>query len=421
MRYNVIEIFTSEEARWRGKPISDAVIGVLRDARIAARCIVSRGQAGYYERGEVVSTTIQVLSFNLPIKIEIILPEPELENILPQIVEIVTDGIVVVEEMRIYSHRSRYRLIPRQLLVRDIMVQPPVSVPLDASVSSLVRILLREEFNALPVIDDAGRPVGIITQGDLIKRADMPLRLGLLGELERGELDSFLAEAEALTAADVMTSPVVTVRDDQPVTDVVALMNKRNLKRLPVVDETGTLVGVVTRLDIFKAVVGRRSDEPEQARPDYVQWQGVPCVGDVMERETGTVSPDTSIDEVLRNLSARNVQRMAVVDEDGRLLGLVTDRNIIAALGHRPGGLLRSLVARLPLPWRRREQDEDITLQTTAGEIMTTDLVTVTEDATLEEAMNLMVKSALKRLPVVDTKGRYLGMISRAALLRMSA
>lgn len=418
--YNVIEIFTSEEARFRGRPVTDAVIDTLRGTRIAARCFVSRGVAGYYENGEVTSARLEVLSSNLPLKIEVILPAPELEHILPQITEIVTDGIVVVEDMQVCSHRSRYRLIPRQLLVRDIMATPAVSVTEDTPVSEVVRLLLEAEFNAVPVTDEAGRPVGIITQGDLVRRADMPLRLGLLEELDHGVVTDFFQRAEQISAREVMTRPLQTIRADEPVSRAIEVMNRHNLKRLPVIGEEGTLVGVITRLDVFRAAVSGPPGETPAAESCYVQWQGVPHVRDCMKRETGTVSPETSIGEVLRTLDERRVQRVAVVDEDNHLLGLLTDRDILAAIDRRPEGLVRGIIDRLPLPGRRQRAEGEITLDTTAGEIMETDLVTVTEDATVEDALRLMVEHSLKRLPVLDDEGRYQGMISRDALLRLS-
>ncbi|MGC9317028.1 MAG: DUF190 domain-containing protein, partial [Armatimonadota bacterium] len=287
--YNVIEVFTSEDARFEGRPVAQAIIDLLRDKRIAARCFVSRGQTGYYENGEVASTRLEVLSYNLPLKIEIILPTAELDRILPRVVTIVTDGIVAVEDMRVQSHRSRYRLIPRQLLVRDIMAPDPVSVAEDTPVSSVVRLLLSAEFNAVPVVDEQQRPVGIITQGDLARRADMPLRLGLLGAIEHASVAEFMSRAEQMPAAEVMTRPVVTVRDDQQVSHAVELMRRRGFKRLPVVDEGGRLVGVVTRLDVFKTATAKPGTEGESAQREYVQWEGVPHVRDAMNRETGTV------------------------------------------------------------------------------------------------------------------------------------
>jgi len=417
--YNVIEVFTSEEARFEGRPVTDAVLDMLRQTRIAARCLVSRGQAGYYENGEVASARLEVLATNLPLKIEIILPGPELDVILPRVTEIVTDGIVVVEEMQVHSHRSRYRLIPRQLRVRDIMTAPAVTVDQDTSVAEVVRILIHADFNGLPVVDDRDRPVGIITQGDLVRRAGMPLRLGLLTEADDEIVNEFFENAADLSASEIMAAPVRTVEDDIPVNEAVHTMREHGFKRLPVVDSSGKLVGIVTRLDIFRAAVSGAKEDTSGAEECYVDWEGVRHVGDCMNRETGTVAPDTPIDEVLRTLDERSVQRIAVVDDQQHLLGLLTDRDILAAIDHRPEGLVRTIIDRLPLPGRSARGRSPVTLDTTAGEVMKTDLITVTEDATLEEALRLMVDHALKRLPVVDADGCYLGMVSRNALLRL--
>ncbi len=418
--YNVIEIFTSEEARFGGRPVADAIIELLRSTRIAARCFVSRGQAGYYENGEVASARLEVLSSNLPLKIEVILPAPELARVLPRVTEIVTDGIVVVKDVEVHSHRSRYRLIPRQMLVRDIMATPAASARPDTPVSDVVRLLLTAEFNAVPVIDGEERPIGVITQGDLVRRAQMPLRLGLLGASDSSVVADFYERAATLPASEVMSRSVRTVGADEPVARAVEAMQEHDLKRLPVVDEVGRLAGMVTRLDVFRAAVSHLSEEPASPASCYVEWEGVPRVRDCMRRETGTVGSDTSLDEALRTLDEHSVQRIAVVDAGGRLLGLLTDRDILAAISHRPEGLVRAIIARLPLPGARRSETAAITLETTAGEIMETDLITVTEDATLEEALHLMVANSLKRLPVVDPEGRYQGMISRNALLRLS-
>ena len=69
----------------------------------------------------------------------------------------------------------------------------------------------------------------------------------------------------------------------------------------------------------------------------------------------------------------------------------------------------------------RRRPAERISLSTTAGEIMKTDLITISEDANLESALRLMLQHSLKRLPVLDAEGHYKGMISRNDLLRLSA
>jgi PII-like signaling protein len=79
LKYSVIEIFTSEEVQFDGKQIQDAVVQYIRDLKIAARCIVSRGIQGCYESGEVATQKILDLSYHMPLKIEVVLPSPELE------------------------------------------------------------------------------------------------------------------------------------------------------------------------------------------------------------------------------------------------------------------------------------------------------------------------------------------------------
>lgn len=81
--YRVIEVFTSEGARYKGHPVATALVKRVRDLRIAARCMVSRGMAGCYENGEVATQGIEVVSFNMPLKIEIVLPAAELGRVLP--------------------------------------------------------------------------------------------------------------------------------------------------------------------------------------------------------------------------------------------------------------------------------------------------------------------------------------------------
>jgi PII-like signaling protein len=110
MTYTIIEIFTNEEARWHGSPLYEAIVHVVAHEHSAARCIVTRGVAGCFENGEVASHRVLDISYNMPVKIEIILPPADLERVLPRIEEMVTDGIVMVGEREISLHRrERHR------------------------------------------------------------------------------------------------------------------------------------------------------------------------------------------------------------------------------------------------------------------------------------------------------------------------
>jgi len=106
MTYTIIEIFTSEEARWHGSPLYEAIVHVVAHEHSAARCIVTRGVAGCFENGEVASHRVLDISYNMPVKVEIIVPQPELEKLLPHIEEMVGDGIVLVREADVRLHRT---------------------------------------------------------------------------------------------------------------------------------------------------------------------------------------------------------------------------------------------------------------------------------------------------------------------------
>ena len=107
LNYNIIVIYTNEDARWKGKQAYAAIIEYVRSTKTAARCLVMRGVAGCYENGELASSKIEVLSINMPLKIEIIVPSNEIERILPGIEEIVTDGIIAVEVINIRSNKTQ--------------------------------------------------------------------------------------------------------------------------------------------------------------------------------------------------------------------------------------------------------------------------------------------------------------------------
>jgi CBS domain-containing protein len=418
LNYRVIEIYTAEEMRHGGKPLYEALVAYVKGLKIAARCFVTRAMAGCYESGEIASRNILTISYNLPVKVEIILPAAEAEKVLPNIEAMVEDGIVAVREMTVQSYRTRKNLIPRQIRVRDIMTPDPQRVTRETPASEVVGILLPAAFSGLPVVDRTGRPLGIITQGDLIYRGGMPLRLGLLAASESHRRDQSLAALAGKQAGDVMTRPAVTITEDRPVTEGVDLMLGKKIKRLPVVNENGVLAGMLSRLDVFRTIT-RETPHWESIRRHDVTVENLRYVADIMRRDTQTVAPDAPAAAVIRIIDTDDIQRVAVVDANGQLLGLISDHDLLSAFAGRGQGFWEYLACRVthrgredcPAGLRKTLQEK------TAADVMQTDLVMVGENTSVEEAVELMVAHRLKRLPVVDADGRFRGMISREGLL----
>jgi CBS-domain-containing membrane protein len=133
--------------------------------------------------------------------------------------------------------------------VADVMTTRVIAVKRDADFKQIAEVLRRYRVSACPVIDSAGRVVGVVSGADLLyKAADGELPAGLI------RLRWKLGEASkitAVTARELMTSPAVTVHADVPVQVAARVMRDRRLKRLPVVSTAGELIGIVTRTDVL--------------------------------------------------------------------------------------------------------------------------------------------------------------------------
>lgn len=416
--YKVIEVFTSEEARWRGISLANAMVQYIRDLKIPARCMVARGTAGAYESGEVATGSLELLSYNMPLRITIVLPSSELDRILPRIEGMVTDGIVAVQDLNVVSHKTRGLFIPRHTRVRDIMTPAPKKVKPETPLSEVARLLLSSTFTGLPVVDEENRPVGVIAQGDLIYKGGLPMRLGLLAQSDRRQVGAVLEALAGKRAEDVMTRPAVVIEQDEWVTHAVKLMLNKGVKRLPVIDKAGKLAGILSRVDIFHTVI-RESPDWKAFREQNVLVNNLRLVSDIMRRDTHTVLPDTPAEDVMRLIDTNDIQRVCVVDREGRFLGLISDRDLLSAFSGRPG-VWEYFVRRFSFAERGRGHTElrDHLRTTTAAQVMNPEIVTVREDALIEEAIQVMLERSIKRLPVLDSEGKFKGMISRDSLLR---
>jgi CBS domain-containing protein len=141
--------------------------------------------------------------------------------------------------------------------VSDVMTTQVVTVGQSAAFKQIARIMAEEKVNAVPVLTTDRHVAGMVSEDDLLrKEARGYPRLGRgLPRLTRRQR----RQAEGLTAAQLMTKPVITTIADAPVGAAARLMNGHHIRRLPVVDETGELVGIVSRRDLLRVFL--RPDE----------------------------------------------------------------------------------------------------------------------------------------------------------------
>ena len=153
---------------------------------------------------------------------------------------------------------------------KDVMTSPVVTVEADDTVLQAVRIMLQRRMSGLPVVDKQGRLIGIVTEGDFLRRAETGTQRRRPRWLEflvgPGRLAVEYTHAHGRKVGEVMTPEPVTVAEDAPLEDLVRLMEKRQIKRLPVV-RGQQLVGIVSRANLLHALasVAREAKPAEQS------------------------------------------------------------------------------------------------------------------------------------------------------------
>ncbi len=415
LEYRVIEVFTREGERWHHLSLPDAVLTLIGNRKSAARVAVFRAVAGAFEGGEIVSQRAVELSGDLPVKIEIVLPSTELDEVLAALSEMVLDGVVAVRDSTVVLHRTGRRPLPRGLRVRHVMTSNPLSVDPRTSVHDVVHMLAEHEFNAVPVVE-GGKVIGIISQGDLLSRAGMPLRVGLFAEYDRLQRERRLPSGPRF-AGEVMTSPAITVEADRSLEEATEIMIERGLKRLPVVGREGLLQGMLSRIDVLNAL-GRHAPEWGRSADPGLEASGRRLVGDFTLHDIPAVGPDSPLTDVLDQFDAWS-QRVAVVDAEGRMVGLISDRDLLESLARRQKGLLEYVRRSLGGGIGKAQLRHERTLHAmSAADVMKTALVTAAEDDPLDRALALMTSHRVKRLPVIDAGGRFVGVLSRDTVIR---
>jgi CBS domain-containing protein len=148
------------------------------------------------------------------------------------------------------------------MTVRDLMTKPVVSVRPGTPLKEVAQLLVDCKISGLPVVDDDGSVLGVVSEADFLikEQGAQAIRHRRLARIlgESRESRSQLAKIGALTAAEAMTAPAVTIAASSRIAEAAAAMTAHGVKRLPVVDG-GRLIGIVTRADLVRAFV--RSDE----------------------------------------------------------------------------------------------------------------------------------------------------------------
>jgi len=146
---------------------------------------------------------------------------------------------------------------------RDVMTTDVVSVGPEATVAEIAALLIERRISAVPVVD-GGKLIGIVSEGDLMRRPETDTEPGASPWLSLftgpGVVPDRFSKTHGMTAREVMTPNVVAVEPDTTLDEVARILESRRIKRVPVV-EHGRLVGILSRANLLHALVARRGVE----------------------------------------------------------------------------------------------------------------------------------------------------------------
>ncbi|MFW5740507.1 MAG: DUF190 domain-containing protein, partial [Myxococcota bacterium] len=307
-----VRIYVTEDDRVGKSPAVDSIAALLR-LNHAAGVTVTRALEGFGASGRPHSAHPDV-SWDLPVVIEWVDRSERVDEILPELKRLVPPGLITVDPTEVvhFAHPT-VRPVSDAVPVGAVMTRNVATVEKNTPVREVVELMRSRSLRGVPVVD-SGTVVGIITNSDVVRRAKLGVRITLLPGLPAVEQERRLEELPYRVASEIMTAPAIKVPINYPLSEAAVIMVQRRLKRLPVVDDDGKLVGIVSRLDLLQTVADF-GEKKAAARAPIPVREDAP-LSTVMRDDMPTVTPDASLNEVVQAVTATRLNRTLVVDAD---------------------------------------------------------------------------------------------------------
>jgi CBS domain-containing protein len=144
--------------------------------------------------------------------------------------------------------------------IAEVMNKNPICISTDLSIDEVAALLLRHGISGAPVVDRSGKPVGVVSKTDLVReqhRNRSVLNASTAIHPQPADMDDRVLHRPRTTVAEIMTPVAFTLPSSAPISQAAALMAFESIHRLPVVSETGAVVGVVSSIDVLRWIAER--------------------------------------------------------------------------------------------------------------------------------------------------------------------
>jgi CBS domain-containing protein len=273
-------------------------------------------------------------------------------------------------------------------IAESVMTKKVITCSPTDALLQVQQFMVKKSISRVVIVDENQKPVGIITQEDMVSF--------LFADKSRRGIEEIKAE-------EVMTKKLITAKRETPITNIAERMKKKNISSVIIVGNQGKLDGIVTKADIIAY---------------YGAVRGAYKVRDFMTAETVTVTPSQSVFLVASLMAEHAISRVIVADKNNKPVGIITVADM-------------TLMNRLLNPAKVLKEEKPLVLKgmialpknvylLTAMDIMTPKPLTVSKSSDLANAAELMIKHKISGLPVTD-KGKLVGIITKSDIIRAVA
>ena len=277
-------------------------------------------------------------------------------------------------------------IVAREGEIMAIATRDVVSVPPTLPILAAVETMTNCGFRRLPVVDAGSRKLrGIVTSGDIINFMGGGDKFNLVRIKHDGNLLSAINEP----VRSIMTQQMTTLPDSASINDAIDIIVNRRVGGMPIVDNDGVLVGIVTERDVMKVLATERS--------------GL-CVNDIMSTALRITNPDCPIRIVTRDMTTNRFRRLPVVSNDV-VYGIITTTDIMKYLG------TKKVFSQL------KTGDIDEVMDLAVRNLVSGNLFTISPERSINEAAREMVDRNVGALPVIENT-RLVGLVTEFDLVK---
>lgn len=420
-----VRMYLNERDQVAGQPLYLAVLERLRREG-ATGATALRGIAGFGAGSRLRTTGIADFT-PAPIVIEWVDRAERVARVLSALDALLPDALITIEDLHAYRAVLRSGGPFGDRTVGEMMTREVAAARQDMSLRAAAELMIDRAQPLLPVLDERGGLVGVLSDGDLVRRAGLALPPRLFGALTVDERRAVLDLLAPGLVAAMLTADPRTAYVESPVPLAISPMIEWGFALLPVLDRDGQLAGLFGVEQALRAGLRDadaatdstdRSGAVEQSARAVRAAEPPTPVGLVMQRAVPTIAADTALAETLARLLATPERFLAVL-QAGQPIGTLTDLYVARTLGEplRSIWLAALRVPAVPLP----SMLDNAAAELTAGGLAEPNAPSIDAQATMDVAIQRMLAGGHERLLVLDDQGQVAGLLARRSLLRALA